>query len=86
MMAMLSKLWKCPICLHRALLVHGTIRHLVEIVDERGKSHRLDIPALEVYQCGKCKTPIFTELTDVAILQEYKKYLKGKNVTYNQSA
>ena len=82
---LIMKRWKCPHCNFGGVLKRGTIRFTTVVIDEMGKSHRLDIPALAVFIC-KCEAAIFTEETDVAILKEYKKYLKEKNDKRNKSA
>lgn len=85
MSTLIMKRWKCPYCNFGGLLTRGTIRFTTQLIDEQGKSHRLDIPALEVFIC-KCGAPVFTEETDIAILKEYKNYMKEKNDKHSKSA
>lgn len=78
--------WKCPACRKRTHQKRRFIRYTVEIVDSDERSHIIDIPELEVLYCLKCDFSILTVESDIQILDEYYKSLKGKDDKRNKSA
>lgn len=77
--------WKCPECGFRGQLTSGTIRHILEVVDETYKTCTLDVPAMPVMIC-KCGLAVLTNESYQEIHKQFKLFKeKFKNEKFHRS-
>lgn len=69
---------RCSNCNRVGDLRHGRIRHLIEVVDEKGVGRILEVPDLQVLICGRCNTAALTDDSWQQIYEQFKKEKKCK--------